>query len=135
MMLRKNDLPLKVELGLNVILHPKLLFDPKGHGLQKGRDPVRRVCEIGFEDAFEFEEGFIVERDNIKTGGLDAAFSEAKIDCIFWERKIMLLTREAFFLRRRDDLSVLDKTRRAVMIKSRYAKNVHGVLRTDLNAG
>ena len=41
------------------------------------------------------------------------------------KRVVMLLAREALFLRGRDDAAVLDQRRRAVVIEAGYAKDTH----------
>ena len=117
-MLGKDDLSVESELGLDKIFHPKFLFDPKRQGLQERCDPVRRVSKIGLDDALEFDERLIVERDAIKLRGFHAALFQAEIDGVLRKREIMFLARKALFLRRRDDLPVTDKTRRAIVVKS-----------------
>ena len=80
-----------------------------------------RVSEISLENAFKFEKRFVVERDAIKIGRLDAAFFQTEVDGILGEREIVLLAREPFFLSRGHDCPVPDETRRTVMIKRRDA--------------
>ncbi|OQA55636.1 MAG: hypothetical protein BWY42_01390 [Candidatus Omnitrophica bacterium ADurb.Bin277] len=125
MMLGKKDLAFVAKLLLNEGFHPKLLLDPHGNRLEEGPDPLRGACEVAFKDAFKFQEGFVVKRDNIEVFRRDPAFSQAIFDRVRRETEVVLLPRKPLFLRRRDDLPVTDKARGAVMIKSRDAENLH----------
>ena len=78
---------------------------------------MRGASEIGFEDALEFQERFVVECDAIEAGGFDTTFLQTKINGVLWEREVMLLARKTLLLRRRDDPPVPDETRRTIMIK------------------
>ena len=107
------------------ILQKKFLPQPQRHRHAKGRVAPRREGEIGLDQALELEERLVVEHHAIDSAHARAALGQAAADRIHRKPRVVLLAREALFLRRRDDFSVLDQRRRAVVIKSADAENAH----------
>src|SRR5438309_371175 len=83
--------------------------------------PAWSECEIGLEEALELHEGLVVERDVAQVAERDAPFPETVADRFGREPGIVLLAIEPLLLRRRDDLAVAKKTRRAIVVESRDA--------------
>jgi hypothetical protein len=53
----------------------ELVAQPQGHTHQKLPETPRRMCDVGFEQSFEFEERLLVEDNIIKLFGIKAAGS------------------------------------------------------------
>ena len=77
------------------------------------------------QDTVELEERLFVEGDVIEVADLDAAFTQAVLQGVLRKTRVVLLAGEPFLLGRGDDLSVAHEARRAVVIESRYAEDVH----------
>jgi hypothetical protein len=62
----------------------------------------------------------------IELPGVDARLAQAVIHGLLREPVIMLLPREAFFLGGRDELTIANDARRAVVIERGDTEDVHG---------
>src|ERR1700730_17670558 len=113
MMLGENDFALKVQLFLQLRLHPYFVFDPKRNRFQKRMNPARRLGEIRMQDAVELYEWLLIKSDVIEFRGCDAALAQAIVDGVAWESRVVLLSREPFLLSRRDDFTITHQASRA----------------------
>lgn len=95
----------------------ELVLDPQRHGHAERGEALRRGREVGFEQALELQKRLVVEDDFVDTAEIAAGRVQAIVDRIFREGGVMLLAREAFFLRSRNDAAVLDEGGRTVVIK------------------
>src|SRR5919109_1014662 len=93
----------------------KLLLHPERHGLAEGLEAARRKGEIGLQQPLELEERLVVEGDEIDLGGPSAGELETGANRVVREARIVLFAGEALFLRRRNDATVLEKRRRAIV--------------------
>jgi hypothetical protein len=87
--------------------------------------PARREREVGLEQPLELEERLVVERDEVHILELDARLREAVVERVAREARVMLLPRETFLLRGRDDLAVAHDGRCGVVIERGDADDVH----------
>ena len=95
------------------------------HRAGKRLKAVRRVRDVGFDQAAEGEDRLVVERDRVEPIEAQLAGVEAIPDRVGGESRLVLIARKPLFLRRRDDASVLDQRRRAVVIERRDAEHAH----------
>ena len=127
MVLWKNDFALKVQLFLQLRLHPYFVFDPKRNRFQKRMNAARRVGKIRMQNAVELYEWLLIKSDVIEFRGCDAALAQAIVDGIAWKSRVVLLSREAFLLSRRDDYTIPHQARRTVMVISGDAEDMGAV--------
>jgi hypothetical protein len=132
-MLAEQQALLPVEVGLPLLhlvaqqrLLEQLLLQPQRHGHAEGVEAARREGEVGLEQPFELEERLVVEGDIVDVRHLDAGGVEAVLHRLLGEGRVVLLAREALFLRRAHQLAVLDQRRGTVMIESRDPEHAHG---------
>ena len=77
-----------------------------GIAARNERMPLRRIGEVGLEQPLELDERLVVEDDVVDVVERDLAFAQAILDRVGREVGVVLLAREALFLRGRDDLAV-----------------------------
>jgi hypothetical protein len=116
----QNLLPKKVS-------QQELFFQPHGHGGKKRLETTRRETEVGFEEPLEFDKRLVIEHNVFEILDSDPSFVQTILNGMTWKTWIMLLSRKALFLRRRDDLAILHKTGGAVMVVRRDTENMHAV--------
>ncbi len=121
--LGEEDLSAVRELFANPVLHPELLAHPERHRLQEGAEAAWREVEVRLEEALELQERLVVEGDGVERGGLDAPLLQAPESGLAREAGVVLLPREALFLRGRDDLAVDDEGGGGVVVVGREAEN------------
>ena len=102
-----------------LVLHPH-----RQRGAER-REAARRKGEIGLEQPLELEERLVVERDIVDLRGTRAGRLEARANRVVWEARVMLLAREALFLRRRGHLPVDQQRRGRVVVIGRDAEDFH----------
>src|SRR5664280_705185 len=112
--------------------HPEAVRDPERHRLAKRDESPRRVVEIRLEEALEFHERLVVERDVVEAVGGELARLEAVARRVRGKFRVVLLSREALFLRGGDDRPVDEKTRRRVVVVGREAEDRRHGSRTCL---
>ena len=115
---------LPISLSDQVLLE-QLLLDPDRQGVPERREATRREGEVGLEQALELQERLVVEGDVIDVLGRDSGRLEAIARGVDREAGIVLLAREAFLLRRCDDLSIHHQRRRRVVIEGRQSEYLH----------
>ena len=87
----------------------KFLVQPQRYCTAEAGEAGGSVRKIGFKQAFELQERFLVEDNMIELIGHDAAFLEAVVDRVLRETVVVFLPREALFLSRSDNTPVLDE--------------------------
>src|ERR1700694_4001272 len=123
MMFRKDYFSPVSEFFLDQFLHPNPLANPKRRRHQEGAQSGRRVGEITVQNAVELQKWLFVERDKIEIADFDAALAQAVFDRVRRKRRVVFLARETFLLRGRNNLSIPNQTRRAVVIKRGDTQN------------
>ena len=113
------------ELGLEERPLEELLPDPERHCHLKGAQAPRGEGEVGLEQSLELQEGLVVEDDVIDVPEPHPFLSETVPDRLSREARVVLLSGEALFLRRRDDLAVAHQSRRAVVVEGRDTQEAH----------
>jgi hypothetical protein len=103
----------------------ELLFQPHGHGGKKRLETTRSETDIGFEEPLEFDKRLVIEHNVFEILDSDTSFVQTILNGMTWKTWIMLLSRKALFLRRSDDLAILNKTGGAVMVVRRDTENMH----------
>ena len=106
-----------IQILADVVTRPQLVLQPQGYGGKKLLKTGRSDAEIGFQNALEFNEGFIVKTHIIQVGRADARRLQTIFDGAFGEIRIVSLAGKPFFLGRGNDFSVADETRGRVVIK------------------
>ena len=101
----------------------KLLFQPKGQRLSKRKVSLRGECQIGFDQPFEFGKWFVIEPHIVQLLCRDPRLMQTEIDCMFWKRRIMFLSREPLFLGCRNDLTIHHQRSSRIMIEGGYSEN------------
>ena len=101
----------------------QLFLQPDRDRLAERLKAARRECEIGLEQAFEFEERLFVEHDVVEFAGGDVRRRQAIADRGGRKIRIVLLAREALFLRGGDDLAVHQQGCGAVVVECRNAED------------
>ena len=125
MMLGENDFALKVQLSLQLRLHPYFVFDPKRNGFEKGINPARRVGEVRMQDAVKLYKRLLIERYIIEFISCDAALVQAVVDGVARKPRIVFLSRESFLLCCRDDFTITHQASRAIVVVCGNAKYVN----------
>jgi hypothetical protein len=105
----------------------ELFFQPHGHGGKKRLETPRRKTEVGFEEPLEFDKRLVIEHHVFEILDSDPSFIQTILNGMTWKTWIMLLSRKALFLRRRNNLAILHKTGSAVMVVRRDTENMHAV--------
>src|SRR2546427_9318402 len=111
------------ELFEQQVLEEKLLPQPQGDRHTEGPEPARREGQVGLEQALELEEGLVVEDDAVNTAQPEPGLAHAVADRVSGKPGIVLLAREALFLRRSDDMAVFDQRGRAVVVERRDSED------------
>src|SRR2546425_5416987 len=96
---------------------------PQGHRHAKRLEPAWRKRQIRLDQPLKLQERLVVEDDAIHAAQPGAALGQAVADRVGGKPGIVLLAREAFLLRRSNDLAVLDQCRSAVMVKRGNPEN------------
>jgi hypothetical protein len=86
------------QLVADQLFEEDLLLDPDGDGRQKGSVPPGGEGVVGFQEAFEFQEGLVVENDGVQIGQADPGLFEAEGDGPGGEAGVVLFPGEAFLL-------------------------------------
>src|SRR4029079_15834156 len=84
----------------------ELVLHPDRQRGAKRREALRREGEIGLEQPLELEERLVVDRDEVDLGRPRARRLQARGDRVVREARVVLLAREALFLRGGRDLAV-----------------------------
>ena len=101
----------------------QLLAQPQRHRLEERPKPLRRVGEVGLEQALELQERLVVEADVVQLLGGHARLAQAVGDGLGGEVVVVLLAGEALFLRRGDDRAVDQQGRGGVVVERRDPQN------------
>ena len=132
MVLGKEETPLPVVgggVGLELLLQQglleQLLPEPQRNGHGEGSEPAGGEGQVGLQEALELEEGLVIEDDVVHLSEAASARLKAILDRMAGEARVVLLSREAFFLGCRHDAPVLNERCRAVVVESRDAQNAH----------
>src|ERR1700690_3512131 len=105
------------------IPHEKFFFDPNRHRGQKTQEAARSKRMVGFEQSLKFEKWFVIKRYSRKIVVINSRLCKNVATRMNRERRIMLLARESFLLRRGDDLSIDENRRSTVVVVGRYTEN------------
>src|ERR1700681_723374 len=111
------------EFDADEIRHPQLFFQPDRHRFRERRKPRRCVIEVGFEQAIELENRFIVEADLIELLDGESSLFETELDGARREARIVFDASEALLLSCRDDLAVNDDARCGIVIERRDSED------------
>ena len=112
----------------NKVAGPELVVHPERHRTQKRTQALWRVRQITLQQAFEFQDRLVVERDVIQVIRGDASLAKAERRGRFRKAMVVLLAREPFFLRGGDDLAVADQAGGGVVIERGQTQDVHGAI-------
>ncbi|OPZ77537.1 MAG: hypothetical protein BWY77_01683 [bacterium ADurb.Bin431] len=116
--LREEDLALEAEFLADKVGDPELFLEPEGHGHEKAAQAEWGITEIGFEDALEFEQGFLVKYDVINICNGHSGLLQAGGDSLAGKIMIVFNARKALLLGGGEDFAVLDEGCGAVMIET-----------------
>jgi len=126
-MFRKENLSVEMELIADDLFDPHFAFDPDRHRFEEGSETARRAGEIGGKKPLTFEERFLVERDKIDIfRGGQFTLRQTGADRVDRKFGVVFFPGKTFLLCGSDDFAVTDEACGAIVVKSRYAKNVHG---------
>src|SRR3954452_3632426 len=103
----------------------ELVLDPHRQRGAERREALRRKGEIGLEQPLELEERLVVERDEVDLRRPCPGRRQAGGDRLVREARVVLLAREAFFLRGGGYLAVDEERRRGVVVIRRDAEDFH----------
>src|SRR5262249_29612918 len=81
--------------------------------------------KVRFQEAFEFDERFVVKDNEVDIFQLYPPRAQAKVDCVPRIAGVELLACEALFLRGSNDAAVLDQCSSTIMIEGRDTENAH----------
>ena len=118
------------ELPLQRTLQIQFFLQPDGHGRDEGTNAVGCIAEIGFQQALELDQRFVIENDVVQVMHTDTALRQAVVDCVGGESRIMLLAGKPLFLCGRDHLAVAQQGCRAVVVVGGYPQDIgiaHGL--------
>src|SRR6267378_6206235 len=101
----------------------ELFSQPQGNRHAKRLEPAWCKRQIRLDQPLKLQERLVVKDDAIHAAQPGAALGQAVADSVGGKPGIVLLTREAFLLRRSNDLTVLDQCRSAVMVKRGNPEN------------
>src|SRR5712692_106439 len=79
--------------------HHQLLAKPYRHRHDETAYAGRRESELRLKQSFEFQQRLVVERDEVELIWAESRFLQTVRDCVQRESRIVLLPREALFLR------------------------------------
>ena len=124
-MLRENDrlAVTPAEPPRDLARQAELLARPGGSEPDELPEPARRVGEVGFQQAVELQERFLVESDGIEVFRCEPRLVEAIADGVRGERRVMLHAGEAFLLRRRHDVALDHQRRCRIVVVGRDAEH------------
>src|SRR5437016_3402830 len=109
----------KRQLVADEMGNSQLLLEPKRNGrLESAKAPG---CErdVRLEEAVEFQERLVIERNIIKIARCESSFRQTIGDCMFWKGVIMFDAGESFFLRGGNDVAVDDQRCGAIVVERR----------------
>jgi hypothetical protein len=111
-------------LTICVLLEELVLHPHRQRGAERA-EAARREGEVGLEQPLELEERLVVEGDVVDLGELRAGRFQAGADRLVREGRVVLLAREALFLRGGDHLAVAQQRRGAVVVVRGDAEDSH----------
>src|SRR5436305_15289790 len=85
-----------------------------------------RKCQIGFEDALEFDQRLLVKGHVVKIDWRDARLIQTIGNRLGGKSRVTFAAIKPLLLSCRDDLSVPDQGRGGIVIEGRDTKNVYG---------
>ena len=136
MMIHKEDLVgRQIEFADEDAFDPQLLVEPGNHGLTKDDVGAGHGLQDAEEDALEFGQRLFIENNVIEISGRDAGRAQAELDRLRGKAKVVFDAREALFLGRGHQVTVVQQRGRGIMIETRNTKYVHalfGLFRFDL---
>ena len=92
-----STLELLVEAAVHLAGRNNFCRSHRGMPAMNDLNPIGRVRQVGFEQAFEFDEGFVVEGNVVEITGADTALLQAEVDSVLGEAVIMLFARKPLF--------------------------------------
>src|SRR5690349_12136225 len=107
------------DLAREQIFEKELLPEPQRDRHAEALEAARCKSEVTLEQAFEFENRLVVERDEIHVRQAHARLAQAVGERLRREARIVLLACEALLLRGGDDPAVLHERSGAVVIERR----------------
>ena len=97
-----------------------------GHRHSERLETAWCVGEIGLQQTFEFDQRLLEEDDMVDAVEIDLARVQTVADGMGRKARIVLLAGEAFLLSRRNNVAILDKGSRTVMVEGGDAEQSHG---------
>jgi len=109
----------------------QLLLEPDGQAREELAESAGGVGQVGLQEAFEFEQGLLIEDDVVEVLRTRSGGLEAVVHGMGGEPAVVLDPREPLLLGGRDDLPVPHEGGGAVVIECRDAEDVHVVSWSD----
>src|SRR6185503_5837999 len=122
--LRVENVSLVVQGLAELSIDEQLVLDPEGAGLEERGKAAGSDAEIRFQDPLELEQRLVVERDAVELARPEADRGQAVVDRAGGKGRVTLLPGEPFLLRGRDDVTVAQQARGAVVIERGNSEDV-----------
>ncbi len=103
----------------------KFFFAPQRNRHGEGAEPSGRNGQVSLEQSFKFQQRLVVEDHPIQIAGINRSFPQTVGQRVTRKARVMFLAREPFLLGGRDNFTVVQQSRRAVVIERGDAKNAH----------
>src|SRR5437763_606687 len=120
-MLREQNLSLVAEPFFNLLAYPEFFAQPQRHRHQKRFYATRRIINVGLQQPLEFQKRFIVKSYQVNVCSANPAFSQTVINGVARETMVVLLAREALFLRSSNYTAIAHQARGGIVIVGRYS--------------
>ena len=104
---------------------PQFLLHPQRHRHEEVLQPSGSHAEVGFHDAAELGDRFVVERHRIQIIRSQSRFLEAVLHGMNGEAVVVFLPGEPFLLCGGNDFTIPQQRRGGVMVKRADSQNVH----------
>jgi hypothetical protein len=105
-----------VESAIEQAFCVQFLFEPERHCLGEAAKSPRRRGKVCLKNSFEFEQRFVIERDNTNIADINTRLFQTIPYSVPGEPGIMFFSREALFLGGSDYISPVHKTSRGIVI-------------------
>jgi hypothetical protein len=103
------------------------LFHPNRDSFQKRSQTAGSASQVRGKKTVALQEWLLVKGDEIELfTARQPSFPKAVIDGLSREPSVVLLSREPFFLRRRNDFASPHNAGSAVMVESGNPEDIHG---------
>lgn len=114
----------RCQFAAQFLLQEQLVLQPHGHGRDERTQAPGSKTEVGFEQALELQQGFVVENDRLDGLQADAGILQAPAQRRRRKGRVVTASGEALFLRGIDNAPVQQQRRGTVMVVGRQAEDV-----------